>query len=184
MDGILIKEKRFLNAKTISLDVVFITAIYFIPTFSHLLSLPLYFIEPMRIILVLALAHTNRTNAYLLAFTLPLFSFLFSGHPVFPKVAIVMAELILNVFLYFTLYDIFKRYYSGTRFELGLPTFFAMIVSILFSKVMYYFLKYILISYLVLNSEMISTPVYLQFSVALILSIYFVFITTRRKIEN
>ncbi|MDY0202455.1 MAG: hypothetical protein RBR40_15895, partial [Tenuifilaceae bacterium] len=57
-------------------DIFALAFIYLIPTISHMLSFPLYLIEPMRIALVLALVHTTKRNAYIIALTLPLFSFL------------------------------------------------------------------------------------------------------------
>ena len=60
--------------KTYIFDLLAITAIYLIPSFSHLLSFPVYLIEPMRLVIILAVIHTSRTNAYLIAITLPFFS--------------------------------------------------------------------------------------------------------------
>ena len=42
------------------IDVVLLTALYLVPSFSHLTALPLYKFEPMRIALVVALLFTNR----------------------------------------------------------------------------------------------------------------------------
>ena len=64
------------NIKSIILDIAAIAFIYFVPTISHILSLPVYYIEPMRLMLILALVHTTKQNAYIIALTLPLFSFL------------------------------------------------------------------------------------------------------------
>src|SRR6056297_3145024 len=88
-------------------DLAAIAFIYFIPAISHMLSIPLYLLEPMRIILILALVHTHKVNAYVLAATLPFFTFLVSGHPILPKAFLISAELVLNVFLFFTLLRFF-----------------------------------------------------------------------------
>ncbi len=61
------------------LDAAALAFIYLVPTFSHLLSLPVYFIEPMRLMLILAMVHTDKRNAYILALTMPLFSFIISA---------------------------------------------------------------------------------------------------------
>jgi hypothetical protein len=61
--------------KTAILDVTALLIIYLTPAISHLFSFPVYLLEPMRIMLILAVVHTSRKNAYLLALTLPLFSF-------------------------------------------------------------------------------------------------------------
>ena len=92
-----------LNTKSIVLDIFALAFIYFVPTISHLLNIPLYLIEPMRIMLILAIVHTSKKNAYIIALTLPLFSFLVSAHPNIFKVLLITAELVLNVWLFFEL---------------------------------------------------------------------------------
>ena len=91
------------NTKNIILDIFALAFIYFVPSISHLLNLPIYYIEPMRLMLILALVHSSKQNAYILALTLPLFSFLVSAHPVLPKMFLISFELCLNVFLFFIL---------------------------------------------------------------------------------
>src|SRR6056297_734588 len=94
-----------LNRKTNQalFDLAAIAFIYFIPALSHMLSFPLYLLEPMRIVLILALVHTHKVNALVLAATLPFFTFLVSGHPVLPKAILISAELVLNVVLFFAI---------------------------------------------------------------------------------
>ena len=132
------------------LDLGALAFIYLVPTLSHWANLPLYLMEPMRLMLVLALAHTHRINAYLLALTLPLFSFLVSGHPVPIKMGLIAFELTLNVFLFFLLQK---------RFRYVFP---AILLSILFSKAAYYIAKYLLIQYSILDMEVFSSPVWSQ----------------------
>lgn len=69
-----------------------LTLIYFTPALSHLLNFPLYLIEPMRLMLILAMVHSNRLNASA-AVSLPLFSFAVSGHPLFYKMSAILLEL-------------------------------------------------------------------------------------------
>jgi len=156
--------------KSIVLNIFAISLIYFTPTISHVLGMPFYLFEPMRIMLILALVHTNRFNAYFLAFTLPLVSFMFSGHPFFPKVVLIGIELLLNVLLFYKFSSVVKN------------TFISVGLSIIISKVIYYLLKYLLISSLIMNSDLISTPIYIQLITILLLSAYaFIIISYNRK---
>ena len=91
------------HVKSALLDIFALVFVYFVPTLSHLAQLPLYLLEPMRIMLILAIAHTTRKNAYLLALTLPLFSFVISMHPSLVKSILITAELLLNVWLFYFL---------------------------------------------------------------------------------
>ena len=94
--------------KTLIFNVTAFLFIFFVPAISHLIMLPVYYIEPMRIMLILMLLHTTKTNAYIIALALPAFSFIFSGHPVPPKMLLITAELTLNVFLFFFLVNKIK----------------------------------------------------------------------------
>jgi hypothetical protein len=142
------------------LNVMALAFIYFTPALSHVLNLPIYLIEPMRLMLILALVHTNKRNAYLLAFTLPMFSFMVSGHPVFAKMLLISFELALNVFLF---YFISKRSRS---------VLFAALGSIIFSKAAYYLVKFGLLQLLLLNGKLVSTPLFIQLITTLIFSFY------------
>jgi len=146
--------------KSIAIDFSALAFIYLVPTFSHLLSLPIYFIEPMRLMLVLSLVHTSKKNAYLLALTLPLFSFLISSHPVLAKMILISFELSFNVFLFFLLKDVLRKIFP------------AIFLSIIISKVVYYCIKYILIHAALLNSGLISTPIIIQIITTFVFSIY------------
>ena len=149
-----------INIKSILFDIFAVAFIYFVPALSHLLSLPVYLIEPMRLMLILALVHTTKQNAYIVAITLPLFSFLISGHPVLPKMALIAFELSLNVFLFHLLLNKFKK------------AFLPVVFSIIGSKLFYYIIKYGLIQFAVLKSGLISTPIYIQLIMTLVFSAY------------
>lgn len=149
-----------INIKSIIFDIVAITFIYFIPALSHLLNLPVYLIEPMRLMLILALVHTTKQNAYIIAVTLPLFSFIISAHPVLPKMILIAFELSLNVFLFYLLLKKFKN------------TFLPVLLSIIGSKVVYYIIKFGLIQLAVLKSGLISTPIFIQLIMTLLFSTY------------
>lgn len=149
-----------INIKSIIFDIVAIAFIYFVPALSHLLNLPVYLIEPMRLMLILALVHTTKQNAYIVAVTLPLFSFIISAHPVLPKVILIAFELSLNVFLFYLLLRKFKN------------TFLPVLLSIIGSKVVYYIIKFGLIQLAIIKSGLISTPIFIQLIMTLLFSIY------------
>lgn len=141
------------------LDVFALAFIYFVPAISHLLSIKLYLIEPMRLMLILALVHTSRKNAYLLALTLPMFSFLISSHPVLIKTLLISAELVVNVALFYLLV---RRIHV-------LPAIF---ISIWLSKIFYYALKYVSILTVFPGERLIGTPLLIQLTTSVVFSIY------------
>jgi hypothetical protein len=156
--------------KPAALDIFALAFIYFLPAISHMLSIKLYLIEPMRLMLVLALVHTNRKNAYLLALTLPLFSFLISAHPVLVKTMLISAELVVNVALF---YFLVKRIHV-------LPAIF---LSIWLSKIFYYGIKYIAILTVLPGDSLISTPLLIQLTTSAIFSLYlFAFLRNKEKV--
>lgn len=134
--------------------------IYFTPALSHILNFPLYLIEPMRLMLVLAMVHSDRRNAFLLAATLPLFSFAISAHPVFYKMMLITAELTLNVWIFYMLNSRLKN------------SFAAMLGSILLSKGVYYLLKAVFISTAFIGPGLFSTPIWIQVVTSLVFSMY------------
>jgi len=148
-----------ISIPTIITDVFALALIYLMPTFSHLLSFPLYLIEPMRLMLIIAIVHTHRYNAYALALTLPLFSFAIAAHPVFIKSILISVELVFMVWLYYQL----SRYWNN---------FISIFSSIWASKVLYYGLKYLAIMLWLPKEPLVSTPLYLQGITSIIFSAY------------
>ncbi len=145
---------------SILIDISALAFIYLIPTISHILNLPVYLIEPMRLMLILALVHSIKQNAFLLALTMPLFSFLLSGHPLFPKMVLITFELTLNAFLFYFLMKKIKYIFPS------------ILLSIIFSKVIYYLIKYALINLTILHTGLISTPIIIQLITTLVYSLY------------
>jgi hypothetical protein len=146
---------------SIVFDILALAFIYFVPTISHMLNFPLYLIEPMRIALILALVHTSKQNAYIIALTLPLFSYLVSAHPVFYKMMIISGELIINVWLF---YFIFNRTKNA---------FVSILSSIVLSKAIYYLAKFIAIAIVFkVNENIVSTSLYIQAATTLVFSLY------------
>jgi len=150
-------------------DILILTSVYFLPTLSHIVGLPLYLLDPMRLVVLSSLLLLKyKRNAYLLALTIPLFSFLVSGHPVLLKSMLISIELIANIF-FFTL--LIKK----TKM-----CFLSMFLSILCSKIAYYVLKYGFIAIGLLNIEIISTSLLLQLFIALFISILFTLFYKRK----
>lgn len=145
------------------LDIMAIGLMYMIPTLSHWSRLPLYKFEPMRCVLLLNMLLTNeRRNAFIMAVTLPLFSFIVGSHPVLIKALLMAFELSANV----CLFDILTRRIKND----GL----VMFISILLSKGLYYLVKYGLISIGLMNSSFFGTNLGTQLLVAAVISLLFV----------
>lgn len=142
------------------LDILILTFIFFVPAISHLFSFPVYVFDPMRIMVVLSIMYTGRKNAHIIALSLPLFSLLVSGHPVFFKALIISAELSINVWLFFVLKEKLKN------------NFGALLLSIVTAKLFYYAVKYSIVALGFAAAEIIATPIYIQLGVALLLSIF------------
>lgn len=59
-----------------------------------------------------------------------------------------------------------------------------MLSSIIMSKIAYYFMKFVLINSLIIESELFSTPIMLQIVMSLIFSAYIYLIFRRREIQR
>lgn len=162
-------QKKTLTSVIIDLSAL--ALIYFVPTLSHLMNLPLYLIEPMRLMLVIAMVHTSKNNAYIIALTLPLFSYLISSHPVFPKMILIAFELSLNVYLFYTFSRIIKIIFPS------------ILLSIVLSKTIYYIIKFGLIQMAILQTGLISTAIYIQVITTLVFSTYLYFFYGKKKGE-
>ena len=146
------KESYLTSSKNILriilIDSSIVLLMFFLPAISHFLSFPLYKVEPMRIMVLAGyLLSANKKNAYSLAFVLPLVSFFLTGHPLMIKSILMMCELSINVFLFSLL------------IEKKLNVFFAMLTSIVLSKVFYYSIKFLLISAGIMNTNIVDTQI-------------------------
>ena len=156
--------------RLLSWDIVILTIIYFVPTISHLLSFPLYLLDPMRIAVLGSLLFLrDKRNAFVLAASLPLFSYFVGGHPILLKSVLISMELIVNVTILLCLKNKVKNIFTAVLF------------SILLSKLTYYFVKYMLISLGFLNMEMLTTPLLIQVGVTLFISIMYTIIYKDKK---
>ena len=157
-------------SKMFILDFIGLLFIYFVPAISHMLSIPLYYIEPMRLMIVISMIYSSKRNTYLIALSLPVFSFLISSHPIFPKMLIMTLEFGLNVWLFYMFARFMRNY------------FLSMLFSIMISKGVYYLLAYLAVemSY-ISNAEVSSIPFYFQVIVTLVLSAYIYVMFSRRE---
>ncbi|MCO6472792.1 MAG: hypothetical protein PHW27_10125 [Melioribacteraceae bacterium] len=161
MQGIISNRLSKEIVKSSVFDVSAIAFIYLIPVISHMLVFPIYYLEPMRLMLILAIAHTSKKNALVISATLPLFSFLISAHPVFIKSLLIMGELAFNAWLFFYLSEKFKNKFS------------TMLLSVAASKMVYYVIKFGLLSFALLEGSLVATPIAIQVVMMLLLSAYF-----------
>ena len=158
--GISLSKQNILNI--LLLDSIILAAIYFIPAVSHITRIPLYLLEPMRLLLFTSVLFLPQIkgNQVFLASTMPLVSFFISDHPVFLKGIIMSVELVANIVLLYWL----KRKAS---------LFIAVFFSIVLSKALYYIIKIALVSCGLLKMEIITTSILVQVLVALILALMF-----------
>jgi len=168
MDVTLTLTKPNSKIKSIILYLGALAFIYAVPSLSHLLNLPLYLFEPMRILLILTILHTRKSNAFVLALTLPIFSFAVSGHPIFYKMLIMTVELTLNVWLFY-------RFSRDVRINS-----LVMLLSIVLSKVVFYILQYLFITASLLTWEQVEHPIIPQLVVVFALTGY-VFLVEKLK---
>ena len=150
------------------IDIALLAALYLLPTVSHLVALPLYKLEPMRIALIVALLFTQRANAYLVAWTIPLASFVLSGHPELFKAVLIGAEYSILV----AVYGFLAQRWKGSPFA-------ALLVAILAGKILYYTLKYLSLNAGLLAGNLVSTPVLTQVVLATGTAAVFAFVLNR-----
>ena len=151
-------------------DAAALLFIYLVPTLSHLTAVPFYLIDPMRLAVLGALLATrNWKNALVLAVTLPLFSSAIGMHPVFPKCLLIAVELAANVLLFVWLARVLGKGANGRGVRIGAAAF----ISIVLSKVLYYALKALVLSAGLLQMELISTGLWIQLAIAVLISIAF-----------
>lgn len=155
-----------MKTKSLLINLAGIILIYFLPEISSLLDISFYLFEPMRVIIIIAIVHTSKENAYIIALLLPPVSYLFSSHPSIIKTFILSGDLLLNIFLYF----------SVIKFKVN--KFLLMSMSIVASKIVYYLAKYLLIQFSVLEGDLIATPLFIQMLIVIVLSSY-VYIVSR-----
>ena len=141
-------------------DLLLFISIYFLPSLSHNFAFPIYYIDPMRIAMVLCICHTKKINTIFIVISLPIFSFALSSHPFGIKAILISSELMINIIIYYWLNK--KIQYQ----------FISMIIGLLISKIFYYSIKYSLLSYNIIYGSFISTPVSYQLTFMFFSSLY------------
>jgi len=167
MEGVIINS-GINKLRVIVFDLIALSFIYLIPTFSHIINFPVYYLDPMRLMVFLVIVHTDRKNSYLIAATLPLVSYLASSHPILIKSLTMSVELLINVWLFYEFSKLFKN------------KFIPASLSIIVSKIVYYLIKYFLVSITVISTDIISTPLYFQIAILLFISLYAFIMTSGR----
>ena len=157
MENILSKN---LILKNVLIDLGALALVYLIPASVHFTGLPVYMIEPMRLMLVISFVHGSRANSFLLACSLPFFSYLVSGHPELVKMLIITGELALNTALF---YWLVKRY--------GSP-FTALLLSVVISKIACYLAYWPVFSFGFMVEEAGMTFLIAQAVTTLLFSLY------------
>jgi len=159
-----------LHKQSILLDSLLVLVVIYLPSLSHLLPLPIYYIDPMRMVLLTGIIFSsNHRNTYLLALALPLVSYLTSGHPIFPKNILIVFELLINVYLFYFLYNRYTK-----------PAF-CLLISILGSKLVYYGIKFFFIKLGILHTQWIDTHLYIQVVVFIVFTVFFTLLWKFRK---
>lgn len=155
-------------SKVVVWDFVVLAVIYLVPTLSHVLSFPLYLLDPFRLCVLGSLMFlNNKKNAYFLALTLPLFSFIIASHPVMYKNIIIGIELVTNIYLL----QLFAKKYN---------VFIATLASIIFSKVLYYALKFFAIETGLITTGLVDTAIWIQLIIAFMIALLFSIVYKRR----
>ena len=142
------------------LDVIAVIFIVYMSEISRFVGYQMYVIDPMRMMIVLAFAFTPRWNAWVLAILLPLASYFWGYHPTITKTTLIAIELLLNVWLFWYLLD-------KTKMAL-----LSILISIVFSKAVYYMMKFFCLRLGWLEGDLIATPLETQVITTVIFSVF------------
>ena len=154
--------------KVVLLDLVAFAIVFFVPVLAHRINFPVYMIEPMRLMVIISVAHSTKANSFLLAFTLSLFSYAVSGHPELLKTVVMTVEMGVNVFLF---YFLLSKLHS---------VFFSMVTAIITSKVLCYALYLVLFSMSFLKEEAETSFLIAQVVTTLLFSAYVSFFLKKK----
>lgn len=150
------------NLRTVIIDAALIVLMCVTPAISHYFGLSYHYFEPMRIALFLGLLMVNdKKNGYVLAALLPLASLLISGMPTPPICALMILELMLNVFLFHLITKATKSAFVG------------MLTGIVVSKVVFRLLKWTVIAQGAMTTSDLIANWQLQLIVAVVFAAVF-----------
>lgn len=142
--------------RTVLIDAALILLLCITPAISHFSGLSYHYIEPMRIALFLGLLMVeDKRNGYLLAVLLPVSSMIISGMPIPPVCALMVLELILNIFIYHLLTRVTKSAFVG------------MFTGIIVSKALFRVLKWAML----INGSYITSVLFANWQIQLIVSV-------------
>jgi hypothetical protein len=142
-----IEQSKFINVYRI-LSIILIG---FFPIIAHVTKLPLYYLEPMRIMIVIFFIRGYMKDAFMFSILYPIISFFISGHPMIYKMPLVMIDLFLNILIFYIL----------TRKDINI--YISFIVSVVISKILYYVLKYMIFTVILAKLQgLIETNVLIQ----------------------
>jgi len=162
------------SGRIVLTDLLVFALVYITPALSHVLPVPLYMLDPMRLFFLTGMVLAgSRWNSYLLAMSIPLFSSLVTGHPSFWKGTLISFELAVNFYLFVQLMHIRR-----------LPVPVVIAGSIIISKILYYGAKHLYLQTGLIQGELISTPVHLQVLTVLIVTTVISFIFRKKITEQ
>ena len=158
-------------------DALLLSAACLIPAMCHLTALPINQLDPMRWLLLggLLLGNRNRcmtANGLLMAVALPLVSCLIVGMPTLAKALLMVVELGVNV----TLLSFFMDSFGRSRKAI----FGAMALAIVGAKIVYYWLKSLMLASGLLAGTLFSTSVVLQLVLVVALAMTMALVLKRR----
>lgn len=149
--------------KILLTDVLILTLVYFIPALSHVMPIPVYLLDPMRILLLTGfLLSRNNTNAFILAATIPLISTIATGHPPFYKAILISIELVSNIAIF--VYLLKKISWSAP---------ILLLIGIVASKIIYYSLKFLFIQFALIDGALITTNLLIQLATVSFVTLLF-----------
>lgn len=166
--SVVLRVNRSEAVRSLILDLIAIAFVFFVPALSHRTGFPIYLVEPMRIMVILALLHSHRLNAWALAVVLPAFSYFVSGHPLPLKMGLITLELLVNVCVF--------QWLSAKINPMA-----AMVIAITTSKIVYYLLKFGVVTAGWLQMELFATPIAIQVVTTLIFSGYAGMVFTQKN---
>ena len=168
MDYLSLPLSKF-SIRTILIDVIIVALLCVTPTVSHFTGFSFYYWEPMRIALFAGvLLVRDKRNGYMLAVLLPFSSMIISGMPIPAICALMIVELLLNLYL-------FHQISQCTNIFVG------MFAGILLSKAVFHLCKWGMMSIGLLPVEHIVVNWQIQVIVSLLLAVAFAFLSNFNK---
>jgi hypothetical protein len=152
-------------------DMAVLGAVCGIPALAHLVPFPLYYLDPMRLLLLVSYLFTrNQGNSLLLSVGIPIFSTLVTGHPTVAKALLIAVELLVNISILPMVLERWK-----------LPVLLTVFGSIVVSKCAYYIAKALFMRCGLLDGKLIATDLYAQVLTAGAISCAFALLYRRKS---